>query len=104
MIAVLCGGVGAARFLRALRSIVAPAEVTAIVNTGDDTTLYGLRICPDLDTVMYTLGKGIDEERGWGRQDESWRAKEELLRRGLDDAYDAARERVERLDRPSEAG
>ncbi len=59
------------------------AELTVIVNTGDDITLYGLRICPDLDTVMYTLGGGIDEERGWGRQDETWSAREELQ------AYDA---------------
>jgi LPPG:FO 2-phospho-L-lactate transferase len=57
--------------------------VTAIVNTGDDVTLHGLRICPDLDTVMYTLGGGIDEDRGWGRAGESWTVKEELA------AYDA---------------
>jgi LPPG:FO 2-phospho-L-lactate transferase len=59
------------------------ASVSAVVNTGDDVTLHGLRICPDLDTVMYTLGGGIDEERGWGRTGESWTVKEELA------AYDA---------------
>jgi LPPG:FO 2-phospho-L-lactate transferase len=78
-IVALAGGIGGARFLRGLRHAVPDAELTVVVNTGDDLTLYGLRICPDLDTVMYTLGGGIDEERGWGRQDESFRAKEELV-------------------------
>ena len=59
------------------------AEITAVVNTGDDVTMHGLRICPDLDTVVYTLGGGIDEERGWGRAGETWTVKEELT------AYDA---------------
>lgn len=86
-IVVLSGGIGGARFLRGLRDRVAatePAtEVTAIVNTGDDVTLYGLRICPDLDTVMYTLGGGIHEEQGWGRADEGFRVKEELAAYGV---------------------
>ncbi len=86
-IVALAGGVGGARFLRGLRHAVPSAEVTVIVNTGDDTTLYGLRICPDLDTVMYTLGGGIDDERGWGRRDESWRAKEELVAYGSPTAW-----------------
>ncbi len=59
------------------------AELTVIVNTGDDISLYGLRICPDLDTVMYTLGGAIDEQRGWGRAGETFAAKAEL------EAYDA---------------
>ena len=59
-------------------------EITAVVNTGDDVTMHGLRICPDLDTVMYTLGGGIDEERGWGRAGESWTVKEELAAYGAD--------------------
>ena len=59
------------------------AELTVIVNTGDDITLYGLCICPDLDTVMYTLGGAIDEQRGWGRAGETFAAKAEL------EAYDA---------------
>jgi len=71
-IVVLAGGTGGARFLRALRSAAPEAEITAVVNTGDDVTMHGLRICPDLDTVVYTLGGGIDEERGWGRAGESW--------------------------------
>ncbi len=77
-IVALAGGIGGARFLRGLQAAVPDAELTVVVNTGDDITMYGLRICPDLDTVMYTLGGGIDEERGWGRQDETFRAKEEL--------------------------
>jgi LPPG:FO 2-phospho-L-lactate transferase len=80
---VLAGGVGGARFLRGVRSAVPEAAVTAVVNTGDDVTMHGLRICPDLDTVVYTLGGGIDEERGWGRAGETWTVKEELA------AYDA---------------
>ncbi len=83
-IVVLAGGTGGARFLRGVRSAVPGAEITAVVNTGDDVTLHGLRICPDLDTVMYTLGGGIDEERGWGRADESWTVKEELAAYGAD--------------------
>ena len=66
MIAVLCGGVGAARFLAALALVVDPADVVGIVNTGDDTVLHGLSISPDLDTVIYTLADAIDPQRGLG--------------------------------------
>ncbi|MCW2682715.1 MAG: cofD, partial [Blastococcus sp.] len=66
-IMVLAGGTGGARFLRGVRAAAPEAQITAVVNTGDDVTLHGLRICPDLDTVVYTLGGGIDEDRGWGR-------------------------------------
>ncbi|WP_116452536.1 2-phospho-L-lactate transferase [Blastococcus litoris] len=83
-IVVLAGGTGGARFLRGVRWAAPGAEITAVVNTGDDVTLHGLRICPDLDTVMYTLGGGIDEERGWGRAGESWTVKEELAAYGAD--------------------
>jgi len=86
-IVALAGGIGGARFLRGLRHAVPDADITVVVNTGDDTTLYGLRVCPDLDTLMYTLGGGIDEERGWGRVDESWRAKEELAAYGSPTAW-----------------
>lgn len=75
-IVVLVGGIGGARFLMGVRRL--PAEVTAIVNTGDDVTLHGLRICPDLDSVMYTLGGGADPDRGWGRADETWTVSTEL--------------------------
>lgn len=74
-VTVLADGMGGARFTRWLLAhlaVVAPeATVTVIVNTGDDMWLDGLRICPHLDTVMYTLGAGINEEQGWGRPDES---------------------------------
>ena len=80
MIAVLCGGVGAARFLRALDGVVDARETTGIVNTGDDAVMHGLSISPDLDTVVYTLAGAIDPERGWGLADESWRAMEGLAR------------------------
>jgi LPPG:FO 2-phospho-L-lactate transferase len=83
-IVVLAGGTGGARFLRGVRAAAPDAEITAVVNTGDDVTLHGLRICPDLDTVVYTLGGGIDEERGWGRAGESWTVKEELAAYGAD--------------------
>jgi LPPG:FO 2-phospho-L-lactate transferase len=81
-IVALAGGIGGARFLRGLQRAAPDADLTVVVNTGDDITMYGLRICPDLDTVMYTLGGGIDEQRGWGRKDETFRAKQEL------EAYD----------------
>ena len=80
MIAVLCGGVGAARFLRALAGVVPATDVIGIVNTADDTVMHGLSISPDLDTIVYTLASAIDPERGWGLRDESWRAMEALVR------------------------
>jgi LPPG:FO 2-phospho-L-lactate transferase len=83
-IAALAGGIGGARFLRGLRAAYPDSEITAIVNTGDDITLFGLRICPDLDTVMYTLGDGIHEEQGWGRRNESFTLKEELAAYGAE--------------------
>ena len=80
MIAVLCGGVGAARFLAALAHVVAPDDTVGVVNTGDDAVLHGLAISPDLDTVMYTLADAIDRDRGWGLAGESWRAMDALQR------------------------
>ena len=77
-IVVLAGGVGAARFLRGLRAAAPAADITVVGNTGDDITLFGLRVCPDLDTVMYTLGAGINEDQGWGRDGESFAVREEL--------------------------
>jgi LPPG:FO 2-phospho-L-lactate transferase len=77
-ITVLAGGVGAARFLRGLKAAAPDAQITVIGNTGDDITLFGLRVCPDMDTVMYTLGGGISEEQGWGRADETFRVRDEL--------------------------
>ena len=63
------------------------AEVTVIANTADDLWVHGLKVCPDLDTVMYTLGDGIDPERGWGRRDETWSAKEELAAYGVEPTW-----------------
>jgi len=89
-VVVVVGGVGGARFLQGVkRALDLPGsahEVTALVNTGDDVWLHGLRICPDLDTCMYTLGGGIDTGRGWGRTGETWTVKDELA------AYDAGSE------------
>ena len=81
-VTVLCGGVGAARFLRGLIEVVDPASVTAVVNVADDTELHGLHVSPDLDTVMYTLADAIDPERGWGLVDETWQAMAVLGRYG----------------------
>ncbi|MFG2880052.1 2-phospho-L-lactate transferase [Streptomyces sp. NPDC048337] len=82
-IVVLAGGIGGARFLRGLKSAVPDADITVIGNTGDDIHLFGLKVCPDLDTVMYTLGGGINEAQGWGRTDESFTVKEELAAYGV---------------------
>lgn len=79
-ICVLCGGVGAARMLRAMASVIDPARLDAVVNTGDDTVMHGLHISPDIDTVIYTVANAIDPDRGWGLIDETWRAVEALGR------------------------
>jgi LPPG:FO 2-phospho-L-lactate transferase len=95
-ITVLSGGVGGATFIRGLLhgarlgmlpDVEADAEVTVIANTADDIWLHGLKVCPDLDTVMYTLGDGIDTDRGWGRRDETWNAKEELAAYGVEPTW-----------------
>jgi LPPG:FO 2-phospho-L-lactate transferase len=77
-VATLAGGIGAGKFLRGLVRVVAPHDVTAIVNTGDDITMHGLHVSPDLDSVTYWLGDVFDRERGWGRRDETFRATVEL--------------------------
>ncbi|MCQ8192470.1 2-phospho-L-lactate transferase [Streptomyces rugosispiralis] len=82
-IVVLAGGIGGARFLRGLMSAAPDADITVIGNTGDDIHLFGLKVCPDLDTVMYTLGGGIHEEQGWGRAEETFTVKEELAAYGV---------------------
>lgn len=89
-IAALTGGVGGARFLRGLvhhvrQSVPAgsPPEITVIGNTGDDITVAGVRVCPDLDTVLYTLGGGVDDRQGWGRADETHAVQEELRTLGV---------------------
>ncbi len=95
-ITVLSGGVGGARFiqglLHGLRTGSVPGgsadtEVTVIANTADDWWIHGLKVCPDLDTVMYTLGDGIDVDRGWGRREETWSAKTELEAYGVEPTW-----------------
>ncbi|GEL93693.1 2-phospho-L-lactate transferase [Cellulomonas composti] len=92
-VTVLSGGVGGARFTRGLLALLAErlpdgaggtsAQVTVIANTGDDMWLHGVRVCPDLDTLMYTLGGAVHEEQGWGRRDESGRVSADLAAYGL---------------------
>jgi LPPG:FO 2-phospho-L-lactate transferase len=82
MIAVLAGGVGAARLLRGTITVVRSDELVTIVNTGDDTVMHGLSISPDLDTVTYTVSGSIDPQRGWGLVDEQWTTMESLARFG----------------------
>jgi LPPG:FO 2-phospho-L-lactate transferase len=82
-ITALAGGVGGARFLRGLLAAAPSAEVTVVGNVGDDITLHGLRVCPDLDTVMYTLGGGIHEGQGWGRAQETFSVAAELAEYGV---------------------
>lgn len=84
---VLAGGIGGSAFLRGLLKARPDAEITVVGNTADDITLFGLRVCPDLDTVMYTLGGGISEERKWGREDETWVIKEELAAYGVEPTW-----------------
>jgi LPPG:FO 2-phospho-L-lactate transferase len=81
VIVVLAGGIGAARFLRGLLAVTSE-DVTVVGNTGDDITLHGLRVCPDLDTVTYTLGNGVHEEQGWGREGETYAVAAELAAYG----------------------
>ena len=77
-VVAIAGGVGAGKFLRGLSRIVRGSDLTVVVNTGDDISMHGLRICPDLDSVTYWLGDAMDRERGWGRRDETFRATTEL--------------------------
>ena len=99
-VTAVVGGIGGARFLLGVQHLLglgqfasgsgaesptgsAPHQLTAVVNVGDDAWMFGVRICPDLDTCMYTLGGGIDPDRGWGHRDETWHAKEELAAYGV---------------------
>jgi LPPG:FO 2-phospho-L-lactate transferase len=86
-VVALAGGIGAGKFLRGLVRVVAPEDLTVVVNTGDDIELYGLHVAPDLDSVTYWLGGVMDRERGWGRRSETFRATEELRAFGADGAW-----------------
>ncbi|WP_454051684.1 2-phospho-L-lactate transferase [Cellulomonas sp. Marseille-Q8402] len=78
-ITVLSGGVGGARFTRGLLALLGDdADVTVVANTGDDMWLHGVRVCPDLDTLMYTLGGAVHEDQGWGRREETSRVSSDL--------------------------
>lgn len=80
-VVALAGGIGAARFLRGLVRVVDPADLTVVVNTGDDIELHGLHVSPDLDSICYTLGGGADMARGWGRAGETLAVATELADR-----------------------
>lgn len=86
-IAVLAGGVGGSRFVRGVRHAFPGARIDVIVNTADDITLHGLRICPDIDTMLYSLGDGIDAGKGWGRADETWSVMSELNHYGVEPTW-----------------
>ena len=84
MITALAGGVGAARFLRGLVQVVDPSDVTVVVNTGDDDWFHGLYVCPDLDSVTYTLAGAQNPETGWGLAGETFATVDALGRYGAD--------------------
>ena len=95
-ITVLSGGMGGARFLQGLLhgigagllpGVEPDARVTVVANTADDWWIHGLKVCPDLDTVMYSLGDGIDPQRGWGRRDETWSVRAELEAYGVEPTW-----------------
>jgi LPPG:FO 2-phospho-L-lactate transferase len=81
-VAVLSGGVGGARFLRGLIDVVGQRDVTVIGNVGDDLEILGLHVSPDLDSILYTLAGLGDEDRGWGRADETWNALDSVVQLG----------------------
>ena len=83
-IVVLAGGLGGSRFARALAEAIAPRELTIVGNVGDDIEVHGLHVSPDLDTILYTLTSRLDEERGWGRRDETWAALETAAELGAE--------------------
>ncbi len=86
-IVILAGGVGGSKFVAGARRAYPEAQITVVVNTADDITMHGLRICPDLDTMMYTLGEASDQIRGWGRAGETWRVKDELAAYGVEPSW-----------------
>jgi LPPG:FO 2-phospho-L-lactate transferase len=83
-VTVLSGGVGGARFLRGVVACIDPADVTIVGNVADDIELLGLRVSPDLDSILYTLTGLADEQRGWGRAGETWNALETVGQLGGD--------------------
>jgi LPPG:FO 2-phospho-L-lactate transferase len=86
-VVVLTGGVGGAKLVLGLTNVMAPADVTAIVNVGDDFRHLGLHVSPDADTLLYTLAGLADPQQGWGRADESWAFMESLAALGGPDWF-----------------
>ena len=86
-VVALAGGIGAGKFLRGLVRAVPPGDVAVVVNTGDDITLHGLHVSPDIDSVTYWLAGLADRERGWGREGDTFRATEELRALGSEEAW-----------------
>ena len=86
-VTVLSGGGGGARFARGLADVLEPGELTVVGNVGDDLEILGLHVSPDLDSLLYTLAGLIDDERGWGRADETWNALESVGAFGGDDWF-----------------
>ena len=86
-VVLLSGGGGGARFARGLAGVLEPGELTVIGNVGDDLEFLGLHVSPDLDSLLYTLAGLIDEERGWGRADETWNALESAASFGGEDWF-----------------
>ncbi|MBI3952262.1 MAG: 2-phospho-L-lactate transferase [Acidobacteria bacterium] len=82
MITILAGGTGAAKFIRGLVEVIPPEEITIIGNTGDDVTVWGLHVSPDLDTIMYLLAGLLDEERGWGIKGDTFACLQAMGRYG----------------------
>jgi LPPG:FO 2-phospho-L-lactate transferase len=87
VVVVLSGGVGGARFLRGLVAVVDPGNVSIVGNVADDLEVLGLRVSPDLDSILYTLTGRSDDVRGWGRADESWRALDTVSELGGEDWF-----------------
>jgi LPPG:FO 2-phospho-L-lactate transferase len=86
-VTALCGGYGGARLARALDETLAPGELTVVGNVGDDVEVLGLHVSPDIDSVFYALAGVGDDERGWGRADETWNALETAAELGGEDWF-----------------
>ncbi|MCZ7626047.1 MAG: 2-phospho-L-lactate transferase CofD family protein [Candidatus Methylomirabilis sp.] len=93
MILALTGGIGGSKLLLGLTQVMDPTELTVVVNTADDLILHDLTLCPDLDTVAYTLGGVADQERGWGITGDSFNALEWLGRYGREGWFHPRRSR-----------
>lgn len=84
MITALGGGVGASKFIKGLSGVVSPKDITVVINTGDDINLYGFRISPDVDTIIYRLSDKVDKEKGWGLRNDSFNCLQHLSELGFE--------------------